>query len=93
MYMCLTLKTKTDVATGAGRKVKTEVKSTPILVPIGASTTFFQNTAGDTKVRIHDTEYEIVESLKEVCDLITQSLLVANLEALNKFFPSGEGDV
>lgn len=93
MYLCLTLKTRTEVVTGTGRKVKPEVKLTPILVPINTSTTFFQNIAGDTKVRIHDTEYEITESLKEVCDFIAQSLFVVNQEALNKFFPSGEEDV
>ena len=86
MYMCLTLKTKTEVATGSGKKAKPKVKLTPILVPIGASTTFFQDNAGATKVKIHDTELELAEDIKEIANLISQSLLVANQDALNKFY-------
>jgi hypothetical protein len=78
MYICLN---KIEATVKKGK----EIKTTPILVPIGDNTTFFMSTQGTTKVLIVNTEFEIAETLLEIMDLISHGgMLIINTDIFKK---------
>lgn len=89
MYVCLTLKTKTETGIPGRKKKGSEDKYSPILVPVGIGTTFFIDNSGDTKVNIAGSEWILEETIEQLAKLINNSgLRVANMDAMMaRFFP------
>lgn len=89
MYVCLTLKTKAETGIPGRKKKSAEEKYSPILVPVGAATTFFVDEGGDTKVNVAGSEWVLEETIEQLAVLINDSgLRVANMDSMMaRFFP------
>jgi len=94
MYLAFTGKRQATARRTNGRKANlNSTVNFPILIPIGfgSPATFYQDENGSTKVRIYDQEFELVESIKEVVNLINDNgVKVSNDTVIKIFFPEEE---
>lgn len=94
MYLAFTGKRNQTAKRTDGRKqTLNTVVNYPILIPVGfgSPATFYQGENGATMVKIYDQEFELVENVKEVMNLINDNgVKVSNAIAVNKFFPEEE---